>query len=434
MTSTPVTAPQAPKRLSLRANFTWTFVGNVVYAASSWLMLVMLAKLGTPETVGRFSLGLAITAPIIVFANLQLRAIQATDVRADFLFRDYLGLRIIMMILALLLISMTTFASGYERETALVILIIGLGKAVDSFSDVIYGQLQRHERMNMIAVSMILKGILSLILMFAGQALTHSVVWAAMGWSIASLIVTISYDLHSGRIILGQNVEVSLGAERDSMIPRFRPTNLRRLAWLALPLGITTLLISLNTNIPRYFVEGYAGEYGLGIYSALAYLMIVGSTVISALGQSTVPQLAKLYTAGDATAFRRLMMRLVLIALLLGGTGLLASLVAGRFILTLVYQAEYAKHADVFTLLMLAATITYVASSAGYGITAVRNFKIQPAILAICILTNFVGCALLIPAYGLSGAAWTLILTNAIQLVLMHLCVTIALRNLPRGK
>ena len=53
-------------RLSLRANFSWTFMGRVVYVGCQWGMLTVLAKLGSPEMVGRFSLGLAVTAPIIL--------------------------------------------------------------------------------------------------------------------------------------------------------------------------------------------------------------------------------------------------------------------------------------------------------------------------------------------------------------------------------
>ena len=75
--------------LSLRKNFSWTFAGNVVYALSQWGMLTVLAKLGSPEMVGRFALGLSITAPIVMFTNLQLRQIQATDARGEYRFGDY---------------------------------------------------------------------------------------------------------------------------------------------------------------------------------------------------------------------------------------------------------------------------------------------------------------------------------------------------------
>src|SRR2546425_157717 len=66
---------------SLRANFSWTLAGNVVYAACQWGMLIVLARLGSPTMLGQFALGLAVTTPVIIFANLQLRAVQTTDAK-----------------------------------------------------------------------------------------------------------------------------------------------------------------------------------------------------------------------------------------------------------------------------------------------------------------------------------------------------------------
>ncbi len=70
--------------LSLRANFSWTFVGNVVYAGSQWGMLVVLAKLGTPEMVGQFSLGLAgnLLTPDALRLPINLSAWQSSRARA----------------------------------------------------------------------------------------------------------------------------------------------------------------------------------------------------------------------------------------------------------------------------------------------------------------------------------------------------------------
>ena len=87
-------------RLSLRKNFSWTLAGNIIYAACQWGMLIILAKLGSAEMVGQFALGLAITAPIIMFADLNLRHVQATDAQEEYHFRDYLGLRLITTSLA----------------------------------------------------------------------------------------------------------------------------------------------------------------------------------------------------------------------------------------------------------------------------------------------------------------------------------------------
>src|SRR5215203_1463425 len=90
--------------LTLRRNFSWSFAGNVLYAAAQWGMLAILAKMGSPEMVGQFALGLAVTAPVIMFTNLNLEAVQATDARHQYRFGDYLALRLVGSTLALVVI------------------------------------------------------------------------------------------------------------------------------------------------------------------------------------------------------------------------------------------------------------------------------------------------------------------------------------------
>src|SRR4051812_28390850 len=111
------------KALTLRRNFSWTFAGNVVYTGSQWGMLVVLAKLNSPEAVGQFALGLAVTAPVVMFTNLHLRVVQATDAKHQYRFGDYLALRLITTTLALLIITGIVFLARYPEETMLVILI-----------------------------------------------------------------------------------------------------------------------------------------------------------------------------------------------------------------------------------------------------------------------------------------------------------------------
>src|SRR5262245_17210531 len=62
--STPLDPEKRLQPLSLRRNFSWSFAGNAVYAGCQWGMLMVMAKLGSPEVVGQFALGLAVTGPI----------------------------------------------------------------------------------------------------------------------------------------------------------------------------------------------------------------------------------------------------------------------------------------------------------------------------------------------------------------------------------
>ena len=90
---------------SLRRSFSWMFAGNVLYAASLWGIISALTKLGSPEAVGRYALATAVATPLMLFANLQLRPIMATDNDGRFEFRDYLALRLICLPIACFTIS-----------------------------------------------------------------------------------------------------------------------------------------------------------------------------------------------------------------------------------------------------------------------------------------------------------------------------------------
>lgn len=404
-------------RLSLRANFSWTIAGNVVYAGCQWGMLVVLAKLGPPEMVGQLALGLAITAPVIMFANLELRAIQATDARHEYRFGDYLGLRLITMALALLIITGIVLGAEFRRETALVILFVGLAKIVESISDAFYGLLQQHERMDRIARSMMIKGLLSLIALSLGVYLTGNLVWGAVGLGMAWLLILLGYDLRSGVLVLKlTQMPESQNGLRGGVYPLWDMQVLGRLVWLALPLGLVMLLISLNDNIPRYFINSYLEERELGIFAAIAYLQRVGITVVNALGQAAAPRLAKCYAVGNGAEFNTLLLKLIGIAVLLGGMGILVALAVGQELLTLLYRPEYAQR-DLFVWLMGVASITYVASLLGYGMTAVRYFQAQVPLFAFVTGITSLACMGLTPLYGLRGVALALFIAAVVQVV-----------------
>jgi O-antigen/teichoic acid export membrane protein len=411
-------------RLSLRANFSWTFLGNVVYAACQWGMLTALAKLGTPELVGQFSLGLAVTAPVMMLANLQLRAIQATDARRDYEFADYYALRLLTSGLALLVIAGIALLSSYRAEMVAVILALGLYKGVQSIGDVYHGLMQGRERMDLISRALLLKGPLALLALALVFYLTRSVAWAGLAMAVVYLAVLLAYERRNARALLADEAPQVLR-------PRWQPGRLAALAWLALPLGLVMMLISLNGNIPRYAIERYLGQGELGIFAAMASLKVVGTTFVGALGQSASPRLAAYYAEGDGAAFRRLLARLIAIGAGLGGLAVAVAAALGGPVLTLLYTPAYAQRIDVLIVLMVAAGMAFVASFLGYGITAARRFRQQIPLFAGVLAATAVATLVLVPAYGVMGAALALVVSAVVQCVLSALVVVRALREGP---
>lgn len=401
--------------LSLKHNFSWTLAGNIVYTGCQWGMLVALAKLGTTAVVGIFALAFAVTAPVIMFAGLQLRAVQATDARRDFSFGDYLALRLATMIAAMLAIVVIIAVSGFRLEIILVTGAIALAKVFESISDIFYGLLQQHERMDRIAISMTIKGILSLFAFTITFYLTKSIVWSSVALAIAWGLVLVIYDIRSGIFILCRTH--GFEGYKSALKPRWNRSILANLALLALPLGFVMLLMSLNGNIPRYFIQRYMGEGSLGVFAAVSALMVAGTTIVGALGQSASPRLSRHYAMGDRPAYISLLIKLVGVGAVLGIVGIAVAVFGGKWLLAVLYGSEYALQSDLFIWIMLAAGASYAQSFLGYGVTAARRFAIQAPLLAVVTGVTTLGCILLMPSFGIVGAGIAVFIASVVHAV-----------------
>jgi len=392
------------RALSLRLNFAWTSAGTLIYAALQWATLSLLAKLGSPAIVGQYAQGIAIATPVLMLAHLNLRAVIATDVRNQNPFLDYLSLRLLTTAAGLGIIAFITLAGGYRAELAWIILAVSAGQAIDGASDICYGWLQRRERMERIAISLIARGILATLAIGIGFALTGSLLLGVGVSLLARLAVLLGFDL---RQVPGNPAW------------RFGPSLRRqmRVLWIALPLGIVLMFNSLDANVPRYWIEHHQGERMLGIFSAIASLMTVGGTVVNALGQAATPRLAKLFSDGDRRAFRGLLARLLALGLGIGLAGIAVAAIGGRFILTLVYRPEYALHAGLLVAMMAAGAIGYLGSLLGYAITATRAFRVQAPLYGVVAASAAAGSFWLIPRYGLLGGAFAIGIAALVQVL-----------------
>jgi O-antigen/teichoic acid export membrane protein len=388
-------------QLSLPANVSWTLASNIVYAICQWMMLVVLARTSSPEVVGVFALALATTAPVVMFAQLQLRTVQATDTMQAYRFPEYLQLRLLAMVLAFGTILVICQVMEYGRAVLNATLAVGLWKCLDSCSDIIYGLLQLHERMHLISISLMLKGALSLAA-FAGVLLSGGGLIAALySVAFASTAVLIWYDMPISHGL--RHVRASV-ANHASNRPHGPPlARLAALAWLALPLGAVQLLVSLSANAPRYFLERSFGTREVGIFAVIAYFVTAGQVVITALGQAALPRLAR-FASSDLGAYRRLMIRLLAIALLMGITGIAAAVLFGPIVLKVFYGFAYQAHNGALLWMMISAAIAYLAWLLGSAMTAARIFRPQVLLLAASTAATVIACAYAVPRAGIKGA------------------------------
>jgi O-antigen/teichoic acid export membrane protein len=391
----------------LRIDFTHVFSGNVVYSACQWGIVLILARLGSPEQVGEYALGMAVCAPIVLFANLQVRTLLASDVKEEFTFGRYLSFRLATLAAALVAIAAAAMWSAPDPRRAWIVFLVGFGQLLEYLSDTYYGLMQKHQRMDRLSRSLIMKGPLSLAALIGAMYATHNVAWAVIGLAMGRLIILLTWDARIGYTKgSAETVDARLEWNTPDMLRLFKT---------ALPLGIISMLAALSANVPRYFIEAYRGASELGIYAALASLLSAGNMAVSAFGQSIMVPAAKACAHGDRRSYRGFVLHAAVLTSILGGGAVLIAALFGRQLLTHLFRPQYAERADIFAGLMAAGMLMFVTSALGYIITAARVLKPQIPLLIANGVTAAAVSAWAIPRYGLRGAVYAVFAAYLVQ-------------------
>lgn len=406
-----------PVMRSLRENMMWAFAGNVVFSMCQWLVLIAVAKLGSTAAAGDWSLGLAVTGPIFVFAQFKLRAVQTTDARGEYGWADYAAVRALGAGGAMLATAAVVLIA-YRDRTAPIILLAGLAKVFDALSDLGYGEQQRNERLDLIAASQIRRGLSSaaaaaltmwltddVVLVTASTALVYALWWA---WDLPAIRA----------VVAGRRLR-----------PVWRWDRLRPLLSMVVPLGMVGAIGSLQSNIPRYFLDGYAGRAELGVWAAVSYLLVFGNMTIGAIANAALARLARHAAEQDWRAYLRLLARLLAIGMTIGVATVLGSIVLGPPALRLLYSDEVAANADILTLLAISAGLLYSYLFLGTAMDGLRSYRIQPYIHVTTALVIACACALLVPGHGAHGAAWAMIAGYGCECTCYVVSVTIVVRG-----
>lgn len=402
----------APPRL--RRLFSWALVGQGGYAASQWLLLVLIAKLlptdVAAEVADTWIYALAVIAPCVLLSHADMRVLISAEVKPRYASATYLRARAwslfaMSVVVALIasLVPMTT------TQVATVFALLG-ARVVEGFLDWVYGHYQRSERQDWLAASQIARALL-------GAGLGS---WALLRWqsaapmaaalAVAWLVVLVGFDLPR---VSKLRFEATRGS--GSSNPAGTGGRTRKLLWAALPLGLTAALISLNTSVPRYAIEAWGPDGSLGTFGSVAFVLVALALVNQALRGSTLPRFAAAYAVGDTRAAGRVLAATLAVAAL---PGLLLALLAwgwGGEILTLLYNASYGDQGPLLAWLCLGAVMGGVAGSLRAALTALGVLRRQVGVTAAALAVTAAIAFLWVPRAPLLGAAMAVLAGRAVM-------------------
>lgn len=388
-------------------------VGSKV--ASIVLFVVMARELGDAQ-FGIFTFGLSFVTLVTILGGFGQDAVLTREVarrreRIDQYFGNVLGLKVLLAVPALGVAAAVIVATAGERETRLVVFVLGVAVIAELLMNTCFATFQAYERLAFIPIVLISQrsftaGVGVIALLAGAQVVAVSVIYLAGAFLGLALAL----------FTLFRYVErPSLALDLRSWRPLFRA---------AVPVGLLTVFAATlfradMTMLAFFKPKEVVGDYGASFRLLEATLFLSWSVnaavypVFSRLTRTTKPPVGNVFERAIKLAVAMTM------PLAVGAAALADPLVR------LVYGPEYQEAGR--ALLLLAPTIALfpVAYIAGTLLVAQDRHRSLNIVYGLVAAENILLNLVLIPSFSLYGAAAG---TSISQLLLTIPLVVFALR------
>ncbi len=236
-------------------------------------------------------------------------------------------------------------------------------------------------------------------------------VWMVITMSVASILVAL---LTGNNFVNRKVVTVVLGAE-----PAFD-----KAAWnkTALSLLMVNGIYFYLTQVQILILGSFRGASETGVFAIATRLSDLEGYMLFALNVVMAPLISKLYSEGKISELQSVITRSLWFGFLFSAPLIFCFLCYPEFFLGL-FGEEFEEGSFVLILLTLSQIVNFSTGSVGYMLTMTGHHKIAMQILAVCALITTGLSFLLIPVYGMEGAAISAASNNVVLNVAMAIAV-----------
>lgn len=232
---------------SAREIFIWNILGSMANAVLSVITLMLATRLLNDDETDIFSIAWSISQMMATIATFQIRTYQATDVKEEFKFKQYLIFR--RACIGIMLVSSCgyVYINHFDLYKSIIVLLVCIFRAVDALADVYEGYFQQKERLDLV-----------------GKAVTYRVIAAIGGFALSliifqnlllsTLVLFLSYLL----CFFGFNIRYSKEVKCFKVKEKW---NEKSIVWIwklvkeGAPIFINAFLMTSITNAPRMKID-----------------------------------------------------------------------------------------------------------------------------------------------------------------------------------
>jgi O-antigen/teichoic acid export membrane protein len=383
------------ERAQLTRSTLWLLLANIFRNVGLIALLILVARYTNPTVLGEYSLALAISAPVFVFAELGLRTVYLT-LHQPIAFRHYLLLRTGMGALAFLV--SVAIAALFVPQILSTVALVAAVKLADSFSDLLSAPMQFYRRPELITAAYAGLAVVGTAVVWLLLEATRSLDVALTGLLGVSIATALAMTAPARRLLVAHRAPHD-GAPRASLRTLFRA---------GMPTGVSWSLLSLVSTVPQYFLAWSHARASVGFFAVLLYIVAAVELFMNALTQAWIPQGRALHArAGDDPArFTRS------VAVFAGWwtAAFVPLAVLGVWIAALVFPLlfgpEYVITVETAAPIVLSVVALPAVFFGSMALSIQNRYTHGLALGLSAAVVSVAACAALIPAFGVPGALW----------------------------
>ncbi len=393
-------------------NIVWLFSGQIISRFLRATIVIYSARILGAGSYGAFSYALGIAAFLTIFSDIGINALITKEAARNPELKDkYLSTAFFLKLGLLIIFILATIATfpylTNIQEAAAIMPILIFVFAFDTLRDLGSALSRALEKMEIEATVNIFTNLSITILGFIFLTINP-----------ASYSLATAYALGSGLGLIA--IFITLKGHFKNILTHFTPKLVKEILVTAWPFGLMGLMgaIMLNTDIIMLGWMRSPGE--VGYYSAAQKLILLAYILPGLLASSTFPSLSKFaksepekakYLLGKSTAI------IIVVAVIL----LIAGLFLGDFTFNLLYGKDYAPGIPTFKILLFTMLVVFPGTLFGNALFAYDESKYFLKFVTISTLLNAGLNFLLIPQYGIEGAAISTIVTQLITNIFVYI-------------
>lgn len=319
------------KELSLQKNMAWNSIGSLIYLGCSWLTTVLVVTLSTDYAdSGSLAVAMAVGNLVASISLFKVRPVQVSVSDDSFSTGDFVGLRIVTSLFALIFVFIYSFVTVAPGNYG-VVALYALFKVAESFVDVFHGVFQKHNRFDYAGKSQIVRGVLLLASFVIGLSVFRSLATSILLMALSSLMAILLYD---------RAIALSYG----SISPRFNGLVLSSLIRKCFAGFVSSLLITMVVSVVRQSYGISFGNEELGHYAAVATPCVIIQALASYIYAPLYGKIADADKKRDDASVGRLVAKVLSAIVLITAICLLASFLLGDLALEIIYGSSIAPY------------------------------------------------------------------------------------------